>query len=151
MFSRRKQRELGARAMLHQHLIWTQRGHSFPAIFYPEVTNNTKLLIFGQQEKHLERQAGSEEPGGEGVGGCRTPRKGSGPRRPPGCWGPSNTCSLRGLLSPRPGQEPPWRTVCAGPKRTWYIQTARPGPPPPSGRLAGRGWRTAPSHLETGG
>lgn len=139
MFSRRKQRELGARAMLHQRLIWTRRRHSFPAIFYPEVTNKTKLLIFGQQEKHLERQAGSEEPGGEGVGGHTAPRKGSGPRRPPGSWGPSNTCSLRGLLSPRPGREPRRGPSVPGPKRTQHIPTARPGPPPLSGRLAGRG------------
>lgn len=52
MFSQRKQRKLGVRTMLHQHLIWTWRGHSFPAIFYPEVTNKTELLIFGQQEKN---------------------------------------------------------------------------------------------------
>lgn len=63
MFSPRKKRVLGAWRTLEPRLIGTERGHSFPAIFYPKVINKTKLLILGQQERRL-GGAGSEHLGG---------------------------------------------------------------------------------------
>lgn len=68
-------------------LSGSERGHPFPAIFYPKVINKTDLLWFGQQEKTLGK-AGRKRGAVRGrVDDHTAPRKGSWPGRPSGAGG----------------------------------------------------------------